>query len=208
MNATEARRRAQSLVDRLYEAATRYGQVQRLPLERGDLGHDLALMLADDDLTDARLELLGPGNTLVWAFWPDARPEAWPVLAPGVVSAGRLVVDRRGRDAAYRDRLRLQWGGCTRAHADAADDLGGNDGRFRVGSANRVVVVVQRAGPRFAFGSCAELGLHNIFLLPAHAPRGWRFAPGQRIHCTLVSTRDGIQARAIRPEAEPSPTTS
>jgi hypothetical protein len=187
------------VVNRLYEAAARYGQRDRLPADRDAFTHDLRVMAEHDDLRALRLELLDHAGTLVWSYAPDVESRAWPVLAPSAIAAGRVIVDRAGREALYRSRLRLPWSPCARAHPGAVDDLGGDDGHHRVGATNRLDLVVRSTGPRFAFARCEALGRDDVFLAPIHAPAGMRFFIGQRLTAAVVGTRQGVQARAIRP---------
>jgi hypothetical protein len=199
MNATIPVPAVGALVQRLYGAAIRYGQRDRLPNDRAAFTHDLGVMAEHGDLREVRLELLDRAGRLVWAYVPDAAPRAWPVLAPAAIAMGRVVVDRAGREALYRSLLRLPWSPCAQAQADAVDDLGGDDGRHRVGAANRLDLVVRSTGPRFAFARCEALGRDDVFLSPMHSPPGMRFVIGQRLTATVVGTRQGVQARAIRP---------
>lgn len=186
--------------------------------------HDLALMFAHEDLEHVRLELLAADNTVLAELRIIFAGSALgyqrdidsgngfeiPVLDRHRVVGHRIVVQRRGKDAGYRQWLQIAWGpaetlalrpGTAYTSQHQRRITGGRqNGTFHVASEDRHRLRVTQTGKKgFAFATDLNLGLERVFLHRAYAPSGLSFRYGQLLTAVVVQTPAGFQARAILP---------
>lgn len=173
--------------------------------------HDIGLMADHGDLAGLVTELLDPANTVLFEYeipcdgsgQPLLHGEVnWPLIERARVARGRLLVKRRGNDAAYRDQLQLNWSTAANYQREAGDACAAGDGGiFHLGQGHRRQLIVTQAGPRFAFANFADEGAcrTHVFLLPQFAESGLPFHVGQRLTAVVLAVPSkGLQARAIR----------
>ncbi len=188
---------------------------------KGTWVNDIALMREFDDLTSIRLELLGSDQMVLFEFKIDfngpgnagrlfdpGRGVELPLVDRGQVAGHRVVVERRGRDAAYRSFLRMRWAGAEQLRKRAGSSFGSEhtrkitggrqQGSFHVGDEARHRLVVTQTGSRgFAFARDLDTGQEGIFLHSANARPGLTFQVGQNLSAILVTVPSGIQGRSI-----------
>lgn len=204
-------------VDRSYALG-----VWRSDAHRQDVRHDLALMLAHGDLAGVKLELLTSTKEVLARFdytftgrvdprrtVDSARGIELPLIPRHRVEGHRLVVSRRGRDGAYKDRLRSSWGaaeplrdrvGSEYASEHARRISGGRQsGTIRVGREARHDLVVTNAGAKgYAFARDLTAGLDGVFVHLKFVASGGPLQVGDRLSALVVQTPRGVQARDVR----------
>lgn len=187
-----------------------------------DWKHDLGVMRAFDDLEHVRLELLAADQTVVCEFRLAFNSRAGgprrldsgqgveiPLIERCLIAGQRVVITRRGREAQYKDLLKIRWGPAETLRKQDGDAFesehahaitgGRQRGEFYVGTTARHRLVVTQTGTKgYAFAKDLDLGVDDIFLLPKFAPAGLLFHPGQQLTAVVVQVPRGLQARNIQ----------
>ena len=187
------------------------------------LKHDLAVMLHHRDLDHVALDLIGRDGKVLFTFTirfhgepgrantvDSAQGVEVPILDRRLISDGRFVVHRRGRDAAYRHQLLGHWSPAPNLQRHASDSFeseharkitgGRQSGSVQLGRKFRHELVVTAVpSPSYAFARSLNTGLNqDVFCHRKFAGSGRALAVGRRISAVVIQTPRGLQARAIR----------
>lgn len=186
--------------------------------------HDVAVMLAYDDLDGVSAEFLDTSGQAFYthrvrvgghAGKAQLHSEgglALPVLDKRRVSKARLLVHRKGRNQLlYSPQLRLQWSGVERAKQESGHAFadthaqkttgGRGEATVHVGNSLRVLLTITRSGGKgYAFATDSS-GQLSVYCHAQYAPQGFRFTVGSKVTAVLVQVPKGIQAREIRAAA-------
>jgi hypothetical protein len=186
--------------------------------------HDLRLMRHFGDLERVTLQLIDKAGKVCGEFSVifarkgqrsaqakvDSGGIECPVIDRAAVAGKRIIIDRRGNDAAYRAHLKLNWSqaekldqraGDTYASEHAARITGGRQaGEFFVAAGNRHSLIVTHAVPNgpYCFARDLTMNRDGIFLLRKHAGQDVPFEVGAKLTAVIVATPKGLQARAVR----------
>jgi hypothetical protein len=187
-----------------------------------DIKADLATMLANADLDSVRLELLGSNNKVLFEFKvtfsglasacrsvDSAKGVEVPLLDRRLVKDRRLIVQRNGREALYRDSLKMSWGSVPRLQKSAGTTFasehtasitrGRQDAAFHVSDAARHQLVVTQTGTKgFFFAKDLNLDREGVFVLSKHLPPTFVVGVGARFTALVIATPRGLQARSIK----------
>jgi hypothetical protein len=193
------------------------------PDSKGKWKHDLALMIAHNDLSHIRLELLGRDHSVIFEYRIDfigqriSSPMTdhtggleLALIDIGDVVDKRIIVQRNGRDAMYRDLLQINWTnaevlpkrtGTTFQSEHTRKITGGrqNSECFVSNEAMREFRVVRTGAKGFGFAvPMRERNKTQYFFSLNSAPQVWRPAIGDIIEAIPVQTPKGLQLRNIR----------
>ena len=187
-----------------------------------DLKADLATMLANDDLSSVRLELLGSNNNVLFEFKvtfrsgicggrsvDSAKGVEVPLLDRRLVKERRLIIKQNGKEARYKSQLTMNWGPAAtlpKSAGTAYDSehtesiTGGRQvAKFYVSDAARHRLVVTQVGTLgFFFAKDLDLDRDGIFVLKKHVPPAFAIRIGARFTALVIPTPRGLQARSVQ----------
>jgi hypothetical protein len=208
---TESIRKAVSAL-RLISRSYRLNLYVARPGAWEDFAHDVAVMLANNDLDSIRLRVFRQGGAVIYQHairfdqpsrGRETNPAAGlelPVISPELIGGSDLIVSHLGKDnTSYKTLLKLPWAAATpRQLAQGATvptkhgRSTGHDARFTVTNEARVRLVVHRVGAKgYAFAE--DPNGQSVFV---YAPAA-KVQVGQTLSAILVQTPKGLQARAI-----------
>lgn len=188
---------------------------------RDDFVHDLALMRQQDDLNRVDIDLIDRAGAVVYRqriAFDQARGGAvrdlaggheLPVLPHGTVVNHRLIVSRKGREATYRNRLRLSWGTAEKLAEQCTEQFAsGHTARINGGKARGEVAVSTAARRTAAIHKVCDSGTYafariagfpgDIYLHADCRDGSFALRPGLRVSFVVVQTPLGLQGRSIR----------
>ncbi len=190
-----------------------------------DYIHDLKVMLEHNDLTSARVELLGHDQRVLFCyrveFSPQSKPQLpdhtlgleLPMLPADQIANSRVMVAPVIRMQEYRHLLRAPWiqnvgnlparPGSRFVSEHTTVISGGHlQGELFVSEDARRMGIVTSVDPngRFAFAHVPPYPV-PVFLHRRQCVRPFPFYPGLRVSLIPVQTPRGLQGRSIRPEA-------
>lgn len=187
-----------------------------------DWKHDLSVMRAFDDLEHVRLEVLAADQRVLCEFRlafngsaggprriDSGRGVEIPLIARRLIAGQRVIIERRGREAQYKDLLKIRWSPAETLRKQDGDTFesehthaitgGRQHGEVYVDPAARHRLIVTQTGTKgYAFAKDLDLGVDGVFLLPKFAPAGLQFYPGQQLTAVVVQVPRGFQARNIQ----------
>lgn len=194
----------------------------RTPTQRADYVHDLALMLDEEDICSASLELLGADRTVLFRHTVQflgtqepARPDAaqgieLPILAADRIAGYRILVAPASRIDEYQHRLRRRWTSAQRLAERTGSRFSSEHtrhinahrmaGEFFIADDARRTATIFHVSPAgdYAFASDPAFPV-RIYLHKAFCETPFSFLPGVRISFVPIQTPRGIQARCARP---------
>lgn len=191
------------------------------PEHMEDYIHDLTVMLQENDLEMASLELLGPDRSVIYRHevrFGSANGQRGvdaaggielPLVPPDRIADHRLLIQRSRQIPHYRHRLRLSW-----SRADTLPERSGS--RFSSEHTRHVnrdrmtgqvfvtdevrrtatVINVSAAGD-YAFARDPALPL-DVFLHKAQCEQPLEFRPGMKLSFIPIQVPRGLQGRNIR----------